>query len=183
VVRRAPADAADEVVHLFRARDHEVIDHEQKGQVIALRVQGHRRLADDGVDMHEVGSVYYAFVAPNARGRSAVTIIGRPMLDDAELCTQDLRLDAPCTDRYDARHLECELDGRAEARLVFGLFSELRERGVVDDAAVPSHRLAFDRDASRAQGNTALDRAPAHRDPRARAIAHARANKASPTCE
>lgn len=182
VVRLAQADAADEVVKLLDLRGYSVIDHRQDGPVIALRIGGLREPIEDGANMREVGSIYYVFVAPNAEGRSAITVVGRPTLDGDELCTKDLRVEAACLERYGARDLEQDLDGRAEAQLVRELFSDLRKRGVVDDAARPSHRLAYEREACEARRKQARDRALEHRDPRARAVAQARVDTAHPPC-
>jgi hypothetical protein len=180
VVRRAPADAANELVHLLSARGHTLVDHRQRGAVIALRFEGARRMLVDGSYARELGSVYYAFVAPHAGGHSAVTLIGRPTLDGAELCTRDLDLAATgCVERYGDRSHEREVAGFAEAELVHGVFSELRVRGVVDDSVAPAYRLLLARDLCRAQRKEQLERALEHRDVRERARAYARV----PTCE
>ncbi len=180
VVRRAPAAAADELVHMLAARGHTLLDHRQRGAVIALRFEGARRTIADGSDTRELGSVYYAFVAPHAGGHAAVTLIGRPTYDGVELCTRDLQLAGTgCVDRHGGRAQEREVEGFTEAELVEGVFAELRMRGVVDDSAAPAYKLLLARDLCRAERREQIAYARELADTRARAIAYARV----PTCE
>ena len=183
VVRHAPIDAAAELVQVFAARGYMLFDQQQKGAIIVLRLHGSRRTLFEGEIAYEIGSVYYAYVAPHADGQSAVTIIGRPTYNDVELCTSDLRLEAACMKRYSHHSHEPELDGRAEAGIVHGVFSELRLRGAVDDSAVPTHRIMLARDLCRTQRQQQLARALEHRNIRVRAAAYAQANKDFPPCE
>lgn len=184
VVRRAPPDAAAELADLFAARGYPVVDQRQDGQVVVLRLAGSRQTIQDGKHARELGSAYYVFIAPDADGRSTVTIVGRPIYDGSELCTRDLNLGGdPCTYRFGEIEHELELDGRAEAALVRDVFSELRRRRAIDAAAMPSHRLALEHDVCRERRKEAIARALSHRDVRARAVAHARVTRDFAACE
>jgi hypothetical protein len=182
VVRRAPAEAADELVYLFGDRGFTVVDHRQDGPGIALRLAGWYRRLDETYN-RQIGSAYYVFVAPHGEGQSSITIVGRPTLDAEELCTEDLRLaEELCVHRHGLPNLQEHLDGRAEAQLVHGVLSALRARGAVDGAAAPSRRIALEPTACSMQRKEALARAEAHPDARMRAIAYARANRDFPSC-
>lgn len=151
VVRRAHHEAADEIVQLLAARDYEVAYVRQLGEVIALRFEGNRTLLPETGTVHEIGSAYYAFLAPHGPGLTSIALIGRPIYNGAELCTSDLRLaDTGCSQRFGNALLEPQLDGRAEATVVEGVFAVLRSRGIVAEAEVPAHRRTL-RDACLAQ--------------------------------
>lgn len=185
VIRRAPVDAAAELAELFAARGYTVADYRQTGDAAVIRVAGLRRTLynDEGRPLYELGSAFHVFVAPHDGAASAVTIIGRPIYDGAELCTGDRRITAACEDRYVPSGFERYLDGSAEATTIHGVVSELRLRGAIDDAAVPADRISLEREQCRARRQEAIAGALEHRDVRARAAAHASVTKAFPPCE
>jgi len=185
VIRRAPVEAAAELATLFAARGYTVADYRQAGDGAVIRIAGLRRTLYnlEGSPTSELGSAFHVFVTPHAGDASAVTIIGRPIYNGAELCTGDPRIAAACEERFIPPTYDIHVDGSAEAAIVHGVFSELRVRGAIDDAAVSADRIALQRDMCRARREQAIASALEHRDLRARAAAHASATKRFPPCE
>jgi hypothetical protein len=185
VVRRAPVDAAAELAKLFAARGYTVADYRQTGDAAVIRIAGLRRTLHDeeGRPMFEIGSAFHVFVARHGGAASAVTVIGRPMYQGAELCTGDRRITSACEDPYIHSGFERHLDGSAEAATIHGVLSELRLRGAIDEAAVPADRISLERDLCKARRREAIAGALEHRDVRARAAAHANVTRTLPPCE
>lgn len=119
VIRRPVGDAAVEVTRLFAARGYMLMDQRPAGATLVLRLQGARRMVVEHKRSAEVGSAYYVFVDPQGDGSSAISLIGRPMYDGAELCTDDPSITTPCRSAYygDVAH-DTWLDGRAEAEVI-----------------------------------------------------------------
>lgn len=184
VVRLSPDEAAAELADLFSVRGYAVVDERYNGDARVLRFAGARRELRERHYTFDLASAYYVFIVPRASGHAAVGIIGRPVYEGDELCTPDLSLAADgCTRRYGSRSHERELDGRAEAELVNSVWTELRMRGVVDEAAVAFPRMARGAGPCHALRQEALAAALAHRDVRARAVAHARVSRDFADCE
>lgn len=183
VVTQPPTAAADELAKLFSHRGFIVVDHQTRPNgAMAVRMTGVRHTFFTENTQHEIGSVFYLFVEPHGP-HAAVGVIGRQTYDGTEICTQDKAIDAPCEPVHGLYSYQDELDGRAEAAVVHGVLSELRLRGVVDEAAVPAIRddlARVDCNVVRKQKLAVALQIP---DRRKRAVAYARLDASTPRCE
>lgn len=125
VLRSPPIDAAREITRLMTSRGYSLLDQHIEGPALVLRLGGNREALTTGrpTSTTQFGSVFYARIAPAPEG-SRVGMVGSPLLDDIEICTQPPS-GQPCRALTVNEREGSHIDGVAEANVIHGVLSEL----------------------------------------------------------
>jgi hypothetical protein len=118
-----PHDTVQAVTRLLLARGVVLVSQRPFPGGVTLEFKGAR-----AVHAHEIGSIFYVTVEARDRGHSSMSIDGTPAIDGRPLCRNGYQ---PCDYGWVNAPLSDSVDGRAEADVVRGVFSELAMRGVV----------------------------------------------------
>ena len=134
-IRAPPRDAARELVRLFAARGFALIDQQTNDTALVLRFKGNRESVARGHSPSlQFGSAFYVSIDPGADDQVVVSIDGSPVVNDREVCAPYTA--ATCNSTVELS-LEDHINGRAEADVVHGVFSEL---ALLDLVAGPGPR-------------------------------------------
>jgi hypothetical protein len=132
----SPPDASEKLLQLFSSRGYALIEQRPSQGGLELQFKGlreyHRKT--------QFGSVFAVLISPAAEGRSNVSIQGVPTLDGILACTPDPI--EPCKSTRIFLNDFSSVDGRAEAEVVHGVFSELALEHLVVGPGVDSPRFA-----------------------------------------
>jgi hypothetical protein len=122
-IRAPPREAAQAIVQLFASRGFALVDQQTREAALLLRFKGNRETESCGeLHSHQFGSAFYVSIDPGVDDQAVVSIDSTPVADGIELCAPYTL--APCRSGL-VESLEHHVDGRAEADVVRGVFSEL----------------------------------------------------------
>jgi hypothetical protein len=123
-IRLPPREAGSEITKLLANRGYMLVDQQPTGAGLALRFQGNREPAtlDKGYST-QFGSTFSVSISQAPGDHSMVSIDGSPMIDSAVACTSDTH--ESCDKTYFPVAAADHINGRAEADVVYGVFSEL----------------------------------------------------------
>jgi hypothetical protein len=121
---RAPArEAALEIVRLFASRGFALVDQQTRDAALVLRFKGDRAVTLRAHSpARQLGSAFYVSIDPGVDDQVIVSIDGSPVVDDIEICAPYAV--GSCQSTVEPS-LQEHVDGRAEADVVRGVFSEL----------------------------------------------------------
>jgi hypothetical protein len=146
VSSRDVVTTAREVSRLFEIRGYQLLDQHidsPGGELVLKFAKSQRALAprkddDQPVGAGDVGSVFYAWIAPHGRDEATVALLGKPTLAGTEPCTDDgvpLRCGRVTGQ---ASFVSTLLSGRDEAEVAHGVLTELALEGVSVGPLPPS---------------------------------------------
>jgi hypothetical protein len=121
-IRASPREAALEIVRLFASRGFALVDQQTQGAALLLRFKGNREGVSRGHSPSQVTSAFYVSIDPASDGQVAVSIDGTPVVNDIEICAPYAV--GTCKSTVEP-FLKDHVNGRAEADVVHGIFSEL----------------------------------------------------------
>ncbi len=125
VLRTTPNDTARELARILGNRGYHLIDQRSEGQTLLLKLGGNREALVEGKPTYtwQFGSVFYARIAPAPEG-SLVSIVGAPIVDGAEACTEP-PTGMPCEHVHVGYFQGGHVDGVEEANVIHGVYAEL----------------------------------------------------------
>jgi hypothetical protein len=122
-IRAPPRESAQQIVRLFASRGYALVDQQAREASLVLHFKGNRESVSRGRSHSlQFGSAFYVSLDPGPDDQTVVSIDGTPVVDGIEICTAYTV--APCKSTVELS-LEAHVNGRAEADVVHGVFTEL----------------------------------------------------------